>query len=70
MHSLCSDNMPSLSCLSKYSRTEVEGRGSGRLGAGRGKVEAPRYLVPCYFDAVVTGAFVVLRQHAFSLMSE
>ena len=30
----------------------------------------PRYLVPCYFDAVVTGAFVVLRQHAFSLMSE
>jgi len=30
----------------------------------------PRFLVPSYFDAIITGAYMVLRQHAFSLMSE
>lgn len=31
---------------------------------------APRYLIPSYFDAIITGAYVILRQHAFSLMSD
>ncbi|XP_061181595.1 glycogen debranching enzyme-like isoform X2 [Saccostrea echinata] len=32
--------------------------------------DAPRFLVPCYFDTVVTGAYVVLREQAMKLMSE
>ncbi|XP_064607423.1 glycogen debranching enzyme-like isoform X2 [Liolophura sinensis] len=30
----------------------------------------PRYLIPCYFDAAVTGAYMILRDQALSLMSD
>lgn len=32
--------------------------------------DIPRFLVPCYFDTVITGAYVVLRDQAMKLMSE
>ncbi|KAK6188701.1 hypothetical protein SNE40_004828 [Patella caerulea] len=31
---------------------------------------APRYLIPCYFDALVTGAYVVLREMVVQQMSD
>lgn len=30
----------------------------------------PRFLVPCYFDAVITGTYLVLLERAWSLMSK
>lgn len=30
----------------------------------------PRYLIPCYFDAVVSGAFMIMREGCFELMSK
>ena len=30
----------------------------------------PRYLIPCYFDAIVTGAYIVLREMALQQFSE
>ncbi|KAL4235669.1 hypothetical protein ACF0H5_004064 [Mactra antiquata] len=32
--------------------------------------QIPRYLIPSYFDAIVTGAYMILRQHSFTLMSD
>ncbi|ESO94506.1 hypothetical protein LOTGIDRAFT_215487 [Lottia gigantea] len=32
--------------------------------------EAPRYLIPCYFDALVTGAYVVMREMIIQQMSD
>ncbi|XP_052775290.1 glycogen debranching enzyme-like isoform X2 [Mya arenaria] len=32
--------------------------------------QVPRYLIPSYFDAIITGAYVILRSHAYSLMSD
>jgi hypothetical protein len=32
--------------------------------------KVPRYLIPSYFDAIITGAYVILRQQVFGLMSE
>ena len=32
-------------------------------------IDLPRYLVPCYFDAVITGAYLALLGRAWSLMS-
>ncbi|KAK3091545.1 hypothetical protein FSP39_020658 [Pinctada imbricata] len=30
----------------------------------------PRFLIPCYFDAIMAGAYVVIRNHALQLMSD
>ena len=30
---------------------------------------APRYLVPCYFDAIVLGAYTTALDHVFRQMS-
>ncbi|XP_060552915.1 glycogen debranching enzyme-like isoform X1 [Ruditapes philippinarum] len=32
--------------------------------------KVPRYLIPSYFDAIITGAYVILRQQVFGLMSD
>ncbi|KAJ8305918.1 hypothetical protein KUTeg_016463 [Tegillarca granosa] len=32
--------------------------------------KVPRYLIPCYFDAIIAGAYVVVRDRAFELMSD
>lgn len=29
----------------------------------------PRYLIPCYFDVIVTGIYVQLIEHCYELMS-
>ncbi|XP_060528992.1 glycogen debranching enzyme [Cylas formicarius] len=32
--------------------------------------KVPRYLVPCYFDVIVTGIYINLLDHSYSLMSD
>ena len=32
--------------------------------------DVPRYLAPCYFDAVVTGTYLALLERCWSLMSK
>lgn len=32
--------------------------------------EIPRYLVPCYFDTIVTGIYIHLIEQSYKLMSE
>lgn len=32
--------------------------------------EIPRYLIPCYFDVIVTGTYLLLIEHCYNLMGE
>lgn len=32
--------------------------------------KVPRYLIPCYFDAIVSGAFMIMKDNSIDMMSE
>lgn len=53
--------------LQQYEATAALGRWLETALSSLG--ELPRYLVPCYFDAVVTGTYLVLLGRSWSLMS-
>ncbi|XP_052826586.1 glycogen debranching enzyme isoform X2 [Octopus bimaculoides] len=73
-HPLC-DNLREGDWFCDYivKRLEVHD-GTKLLGEWFGRVFAqlkmmPRYLIPSYFDAIVSGAFILIQDHALELMS-
>ncbi|KAL5016234.1 hypothetical protein ScPMuIL_005823 [Solemya velum] len=54
--------------LKVHPETEILGCWFESIFKHLGKI--PRYLIPCYFDTIVTGAYVVIRHQAIQLMSD
>ena len=58
-----------------YHRLQRAGGGVVPLGNWLGKVfsylaKLPRFLIPCYFDAIITGVYMVIEEVAWARMPE